>query len=334
MGTSKAGVRRGDEKLPHRALEPIAFPTVRAINWVHVLGGLFLPSKASLVLLALAVTWVVLVGGCSVAVFSGSNLTGAVSGLVVVPVGAVIAFLAAILAGSATSRSLLFGLTALMTAFGAMVIPLGDVSLEQMEVDPGAIVISIVLYGIPVVLTGGLSVFYGARGIKEIADRITQAREDHLCEVLIERGEASFLELSKASGIAESQIDDVIEAQIAAGRLAAVLDTGSQRGFTVDRYLAKEQDLVSAVQARGRASIYDVAKSLGLSEVRFREILYAAMAHGRFTGYVDFKRGVVFSVDGQRLREGKLCPACGGRMDLAGHGAVVCGYCGTEVLLT
>lgn len=128
-------------------------------------------------------------------------------------------------------------------------------------------------------------------------------------------------------------MDDVLESRIAEGSLAAVLDVSSQRAFTLAKYRTKEQELVATVQARGKASIYDVAKALGLSEGHFRQMLYDALSHGRFAGYVDFRRGVVFSVDARKLREGKQCPSCGGKMDLAGNGVLACTFCGAEVLL-
>jgi hypothetical protein len=112
-----------------------------------------------------------------------------------------------------------------------------------------------------------------------------------------------------------------------------VLDTTTQRAFTAESFAAKEQQLVATVYQRGRAAIYDVARELGLSEARLRELLYAALEHRRFSGYVDWHRGILFSADARLLREGRVCPNCGGAMDLAGSGAIACPYCSTEVLL-
>jgi hypothetical protein len=286
-------------------IAPVASP-----SWPKEIGRLFVPAPRSMVPLALGAIWAVGAGGCS-ALLLGADAAGLsfAGGLGVVPVAGALAFLGGILAKNACSRSAVFGLTTLVLAAGALFIALLD---ADKGLDVGAVTISIVLYGIPVVVTGMLTLFFGMRASKEIAERVEEVRADTLCRLLAERGEASFQELSEASGVPETIVDDVIEARVRAGKLGAVVDPSARMAFTATQFHSKEQRL---------------------SEPRVRELLYAAMTHGRFAGYVDWVRGIVYSADARKLREGKQCPRCGGGLDLAGGGVLACPFCRTEILV-
>jgi hypothetical protein len=307
-------------------IAPVASP-----SWPKEIGRLFVPAPRSMVPLALGAIWAVGAGGCS-ALLLGADAAGLsfAGGLGVVPVAGALAFLGGILAKNACSRSAVFGLTTLVLAAGALFIALLD---ADKGLDVGAVTISIVLYGIPVVVTGMLTLFFGMRASKEIAERVEEVRADTLCRLLAERGEASFQELSEASGVPETIVDDVIEARVRAGKLGAVVDPSARMAFTATQFHSKEQQLAAVAHARGKAALYDVARELGLSEPRVRELLYAAMTHGRFAGYVDWVRGIVYSADARKLREGKQCPRCGGGLDLAGGGVLACPFCRTEILV-
>lgn len=293
-------------------------------------GALFLPTRASRLLVTVTATWLVLGSGCSTAVAAKGGMLTILLGVGVVPVGAGATFLAALLARTAAARATLYGLTALLLSLGATLLAITDF---DSGFDVGSLLVAVILYAVPVAVTATLALFFGTRAAREVEERLEERRTERLRRELARRGEASFEELAAASGHPESVVDDVLDHLHETGLLAVVLDPDRRRAFTTAAYASKEPALIAAVHQRGRLALYDLAQQLDLSEARLREVVYAALEHGRFSGYADWRRGILFSSDAQRLREGRACPHCGGPMDLAGRGAIACPYCGTEVLL-
>jgi DNA-binding Lrp family transcriptional regulator len=296
-------------------------------------AALFAPSAWSRAFLVLAFGWIVVSGGCTTAVTHGSGMAPLflILSLLVVPGGAALTLVASLLGRTASTRAAQHGANALLLALGGFFFAFSD---PERGASGGAVIVSILLYSIPIALVGTLFVFFGTRAIKEIGERLAERRTELLRRALRDRGEASFDALAAASGVPDTEVDDALDRLHREGRLAVVLDAPARRAFTAEGFARKEAALVAAVYRQGRTALYDLARELGMSEPRVRELLFAALAHGRFAGYVDWRRGIVFSVDAQRLREGRACPNCGGPMDLAGSGVIACPYCGTEVLLT
>ena len=61
--------------------------------------------------------------------------------------------------------------------------------------------------------------------------------------------------------------------------------------------------------------------------------LYDLVGLGLFTGYVDWRKGVLHSVEAAQLQGRQTCPNCGGELELAGKGLIRCPYCGAEIFL-
>lgn len=65
-----------------------------------------------------------------------------------------------------------------------------------------------------------------------------------------------------------------------------------------------------------------------------REMVYALVGLGVFSGYVKWDEGVLYSSEASRLRDLKQCPNCGGQIELSGKGIASCRFCGTEFFLS
>ena len=295
------------------------------------LGSLLLPSPWSIAIAAVTAAWLVLGGGCTTTLFFGSGLVSSMLGLFIVPGGALLAFVTALVSPTASARATLMGATTLLLGLGAFLIAISD--FDQ-GFDVGALLVSITIYATPMAVTGVLTVFFGSRAVKEVEDRLDERKVELLRRELLQRGEATFEQLADVSGVRDTEVDNVLDRLATTGEIAAVIDTTTRRAFTAARFADKEQQLVATVYERGRTALFDLARELGLSEDRLRQLLYDALEHRRFNGYVDWHRGTVFSADARRLREGRQCPNCGGSMDLAGGGVIACPYCRTEVFLT
>jgi transcription initiation factor IIE alpha subunit len=291
---------------------------------------LLLPSPWSVGLVLVTGTWLLLGSGCTSIVFFGSGMVSALLGIFVVPGAALFAFVAALVSPTASARAAMMGTTTLLLALGAFLLA---VSGFDHGFDVGSLLVSILIYAVPMAVAGTLTVFFGTRAAREVDDRLEERRVELLRRTLLVRREATFEELAEASGVPDTKVDDVLDRLKAAGAIDVELDATTRRAFTAECFAGKEQQLVATVYQRGRAAIYDVARELGLSEERLREVLYAALQHRRFAGYVDWRRGIVFSADARQLRDGRACPNCGGTMDLAGGGVIACPYCRTEVLV-
>ena len=294
------------------------------------IASLLLPSPLSIGLAVVTGAWLVLGSGCTTTVFFGSGMVSALLGIFVVPGGALLAFVAALISRTASARASMMGATTLLLALGAFLLA---VSGFDRGFDVGALLISIMIYAVPMAVTGTLTFYFGSRAAQEVSERLEERRSEILRRELLARGEATFQELAEASGVAETKVDDVLDGLAAAKKIDVELDSAARRAFTTERFRSKEPELVAAVYARGRAALYDLAHQLGLSETRLRELLYSALEHRRFSGYVDWRRGIVYSADAERLRDGRACPNCGASMDLAGVGVIACPYCRTEVLV-
>lgn len=94
----------------------------------------------------------------------------------------------------------------------------------------------------------------------------------------------------------------------------------------------QEKRLLTAVLTRGQVSISDLSLELGLSRPQVQRYLYDLVGKGLFTGYVDWKRGILYAREVAQMPR-DACPNCGGRREIVGKGVVRCAYCGAELFL-
>jgi hypothetical protein len=95
-----------------------------------------------------------------------------------------------------------------------------------------------------------------------------------------------------------------------------------------------QRRLLDMLTTRGQLNLADVALELGMSRDEIESDLYDLVGKGLFTGYVDWRKGVLHSVEAAELEARVTCPNCGGELVLAGKGLVKCPYCGAEIFLT
>jgi DNA-directed RNA polymerase subunit RPC12/RpoP len=95
----------------------------------------------------------------------------------------------------------------------------------------------------------------------------------------------------------------------------------------------QQRRLLDMLTTRGELSIPDVAIELGLTREQIEGDLYDLVGLGLFTGFVDWRKGELHSVEAAQLQGRTTCPNCGGQLELAGKGLIKCPYCGAEIFL-
>ena len=98
--------------------------------------------------------------------------------------------------------------------------------------------------------------------------------------------------------------------------------------------LDQQRKLLNVVQTRGQVSIGDLVLDMGSTREKVAHSLTELVGRGLFSGYVDWNKGMLYSVEASKLQGMKTCPNCGGQLELAGKGTVKCPYCGAEIFLS
>jgi hypothetical protein len=98
-------------------------------------------------------------------------------------------------------------------------------------------------------------------------------------------------------------------------------------------HVRQQRRLLDMLSTRGELTIPDVALELGLTRDQIESDLYDLVGLGLFTGFVDWRKGVLHSVEAAQLEGRQTCPNCGGKLELAGKGLIKCPYCGAEIFL-
>jgi hypothetical protein len=97
---------------------------------------------------------------------------------------------------------------------------------------------------------------------------------------------------------------------------------------------ARQRKLLNIVQSRGQVPLEDLIVEMQLPRDQVKDMIYALVGLGVFSGYVNWDKGVLYSQQASQLRDLKQCPNCGGEINLTGKGVAQCKFCGTEFFLS
>ncbi len=96
----------------------------------------------------------------------------------------------------------------------------------------------------------------------------------------------------------------------------------------------QEKKLLNMVLTQGQVTIPEMVAELNEPRDGVEDMIRSVVGKQLFSGAIDWKRGILYSVESQKLVGERKCPNCGGDLRFAGKGLIVCPYCGSEVFLT
>ena len=106
-------------------------------------------------------------------------------------------------------------------------------------------------------------------------------------------------------------------------------DRGREREM---QEVEQEKRLLTTVLTRGQVPISDLAIEMNLTRQQVQVYLYDLVGKGLFTGYVDWKRGILYAREAAQMQQ-STCPNCGGQREIVGKGIARCEYCGADLFL-
>ena len=99
-------------------------------------------------------------------------------------------------------------------------------------------------------------------------------------------------------------------------------------------YVKQEKQILNMVLTQGQVSIGELVSELGESRDAVNDMIRDLVGKQLFSGAINWQKGILYSVESQSLTADRKCPNCGGELQFAGKGLIVCPYCGSEVFLT
>ena len=96
----------------------------------------------------------------------------------------------------------------------------------------------------------------------------------------------------------------------------------------------KEKQILNAVLTRGQVTINELVAEMQLPPEEIKQMIQNLVGKQLFSGAVNWDKGILYSVESQKLTGNGKCPNCGGDLKFAGKGLIQCPFCGSQVFLT
>ena len=107
--------------------------------------------------------------------------------------------------------------------------------------------------------------------------------------------------------------------------------TTEQEQFAV---VQQEKKILNMVLTQGKVTMGELVAELEVPREEVEEMIRDVVGKKLFSGAINWKEGILYSVESQTLTADQRCPNCSGDLEFAGKGLVVCPWCGSDVFLT
>ena len=99
-------------------------------------------------------------------------------------------------------------------------------------------------------------------------------------------------------------------------------------------FVKQEKKILNMVLTQGQVSMGELVAELEMPSDSIKDMIRDLVGKQLFSGAINWDKGILYSVESQQLTDGRKCPNCGGQVEFAGKGVIVCPFCGSEVFLT
>lgn len=88
----------------------------------------------------------------------------------------------------------------------------------------------------------------------------------------------------------------------------------------------RQRKLLGVIGTRDRFPSATWCSNLRSTRDEIQNDIHALVSRGLFTGYIDWSKGILYSVEASQLQGRSTCPNCGGQLELGGKGLVKCPF--------
>ena len=256
---------------------------------------------------------------------------GFVFGFIGLPLVALSLGVGALLEKRVISRALMGGVSVLMLAIAALV---GGGTYAAFADVPGTEWAMMFCY-VPLIFAFSIPLVYSLTKVPRAwRNLIREEREERALAIIRSHGgEATYEELADGLGIPVDEVDAMLSVLLESERLTGRREVRFERFYSTDALEKKHLGLLGMVKTRGQVPLEDLADELRVPEELTKEWIYALVQQGRFTGYINWDDGMLYSAEAEKLRTAGSCPGCGSQMGLGGKGVIRCEHCGLEIFL-
>ncbi len=303
----------------------------------------FLPSTGPLVVVAIALGLLGL--GTFFSVFyAGTSFDGIskqleaggiVWGVVFLPLAAILVEIAGLWEKSKPAKVILGLLVVGLLFLGDIVTSIAFKQSTEIESHLEAI-LSVTLICGPIMILAAILPVYGLIKTPAALRELHQHYLEEDAVDIIQRagGEVTYHQLAQALGIPEHQVDPLLRKIVKDKKLLGFREVKYRRFYTVTAYADRHLMLLSLVDSRGAVSLQTLSDEFEVPKDLIEEWIYTLVRRGKFTGYLNWDKEIIYSTEAEHLRAIGQCPNCGADMTLAGKGTTRCEHCGTEIFLS
>ncbi|MFP4345621.1 MAG: hypothetical protein ACLFU8_13080 [Anaerolineales bacterium] len=256
---------------------------------------------------------------------------GLIAGLFILPPSALLVEIAGWWEKRIPAKALLASGALLLMLLAAFFLAIGGDGLSEEESLASSAGLAALCYAPLLLLFVPLPVYALLKTPEALrSSRFAEYQERALDILHAKGGEVAYADLTERLELSETQVDRLLRHLVQQERIVGYRAMKHGRFYTAPALVAKQERILSAIEARGQVDIDDLARELDLPAGLLQEWLYDLVQQRRFAGYLNWQAGLVYSAEAAKLHPGGRCPQCGGELTLAGKGVVRCANCGTE----
>lgn len=165
-----------------------------------------------------------------------------------------------------------------------------------------------------------------------LQEGVAALREELATKLLANHGELSFTEVARSLRMATIEVDNLLDRVMRKRPKTLWMSVPYQRVMTNGRLRQKQAALLALVRERGFIYLDDLSIEMNVPRQLITDWIYDHVHKRKFTGYINWETGGIYSMAAEKLRGNGRCPNCDSPLTLTGE-TVRCSACQSEILL-